>query len=192
MEKPEAHSPDAQLFAQLDKKFAHIQGMDALKYAEEHGKRYQEYMKFLDAEKDSIRQLVESQAKLVAAKPRPMVVPYAGAVANAAVATPNASITSEAFWWGFHVVIPEPCLNGIAGAKNVGDAIGGFLGAGASLAGVPPAAVLVLAIGAAYTLETALITAVDKGNGVYLSWSWVQVPALFLVPAAALPVPTPI
>jgi len=192
MDQPPAQSREANLFAQLDQKFAAILGADSLAYAKEQAARFDEYKRFLEAEKDSIKGLVESQAKQIVAKPRAMAMPHAGAVANAAAA-PTAAITTEAYWWGFHIVIPEQALNDILSAQNIGNVIGGLLiNGGPVAAGCPPMAILILGIAAAFGVEVAVIKAVDKGNGVYLSWCWLQVPALFAFPAGALPVPTPI
>lgn len=118
-----------------------------------------------------------------------------GARPGAGVApAPAAAITvsTEAFWWGFHIVFPEPTLKLLLSGAGVTSTLAGAFAAVPAVAAVPPAAFLVVAAAAAFALEGIAIAAIDQGNGVYLSWSWVQVPMLVGCPALALPVPTAI
>ena len=93
------------------------------------------------------------------------------------------SITVEAFWWGFHFVIPESVM---AAWTTTGAAAGSFavsvtafisaVGGSATAAG--PAAPYVAIAGAYVAAECAAMKALDQGHGVYLSMSWFA-PGLF-------------
>ena len=95
----------------------------------------------------------------------------------------------RAFWWGWHIEVPQKILEKIRNGTTLAEIIAGGLfaviGAACPPIGIAGAAALFV-IGA----HGAIIDVVNEGKGVYLSWLWLQVipPA----PTAALPVPTPI
>lgn len=93
----------------------------------------------------------------------------------------NQVITAEAFWWGYHFVIPESAMKDFTDA---GDVTAAFMGlGGAVIAASGGSLAPVVAIVAAYVAaELALMRAVDRGKGVYLSASWAS-------PAAIVPTP---
>lgn len=94
-------------------------------------------------------------------------------------ATPTlATISAEAFWWGYHFVIPEASMEALSAS---GDIVSTFLGL---LGAIAPELELVLApVELFLEIEFATAKGIDDGAGVYLSASWV---------APALIIPTPI
>ncbi|MFK8186392.1 MAG: hypothetical protein AB8B99_23700 [Phormidesmis sp.] len=102
-------------------------------------------------------------------------------------------ITAEAFWWGFHIVIPESALKKIENASDIGKVISGLMGAGFGMAGIPPVAICISIITAVWGVESAAIKKADHGKGVYLSWVWPQVAFIWAPPyVQSLPLPTAI
>ena len=91
-------------------------------------------------------------------------------------------ITAEAFWWGYHFVIPEAAMKDFS---SVGNVVTAFMALGGSVIAASGGALAPLvAIVAAYAAaELVLMQAIDKGKGVYLSATWIS-PALII--------PTPI
>lgn len=90
---------------------------------------------------------------------------------------PN-EIVARAFWWGFHLQIPEQALEEIGTAIANGTPFVGLLG---SVTG--PAAPYITLIVAFINAEYAWMKGVNRGKGVYLSMTWAA-PGIF--------VPTPI
>jgi hypothetical protein len=196
------------LFAQLDSKFSKIHGKTSTDFdvagdvkAAFDKKTFDDYTKFLEDEAQNIRDLVETMSKEEAKNKAGAVTPahirLPGArpgpnVAQAAIAAPPAGVSTEAYWWGFHIVIPEQSLKYIMASSDVSAVLAGAFAAAPPVAACPPAAFLVVAAAAAIALEGVAMTTVDQGNGVYLSWCWIQVPMVVGCPALALPVPTAI
>lgn len=85
----------------------------------------------------------------------------------------NQVITAEAFWWGYHFVVPESAMKDFTKAGDVTASFMALGGAAIAASGgsLAPAVGVVAAYVAA---ELALMKAVDKGKGVYLSASWVS------------------
>ena len=109
-----------------------------------------------------------------------------------AAAASDDKITAHAFWWGFHIRIPEKPLKDIETASDVAKAVTGAIGTGFGAAGVPPVAIMIGVIVAVWSVMGFVIKGIDQGKGIYLSWTWLQVPAMLAAPAAAMPVPTAI
>jgi hypothetical protein len=91
-------------------------------------------------------------------------------------------ISAEAFWWGYHFVIPEAAMKDFLAG---GDVITKFMALGGTIiaASGGSLAPLVAVMGAYVVVELTLMKAIDRGKGVYLSAVWAS-PALI--------VPTPI
>ncbi len=91
-------------------------------------------------------------------------------------------ITAEAFWWGYHFVIPEAAMKDFLAG---GDVLAKFMALGGTIitASGGSLAPLVAVMGAYVIVELTLMKAIDRGKGVYLSAIWAS-PALI--------VPTPI
>ncbi|KAG0363461.1 hypothetical protein BC939DRAFT_491324 [Gamsiella multidivaricata] len=88
------------------------------------------------------------------------------------------TVSSQAYWWGYEIFIPQEALARIASAQDVSSAFLGFLG---SVGLVVPAIVPFLGYIAAYVgLEFAVIKAQNEGRGVILASTW-------LVPVALVP-----
>lgn len=87
------------------------------------------------------------------------------------------AITVEAYWWGFHLRVPEILMSSwLAGGLSAGAVVGAIAGA------TGPAAPFVAAAGAYITAEFNAAAEVDQGNGVYISMSWFA--PLVFVPTA--------
>jgi len=84
------------------------------------------------------------------------------------------TILAETFWWGFHLIVPEPLMDDWT---HSGIAAGQVLNAVAAFTG--PAEPFIAAIAEYIEGEFALARAVDHGNGVFVSMSWFA-PLLFL------------
>ena len=92
-------------------------------------------------------------------------------------------ISAEAFWWGNHFVIPEAAMKDFLAG---GDVITKFMALGGTIitaSGGSLAPLVAVMMGAYVVVELALMKAIDRGKGVYLSAVWAS-PALI--------VPTPI
>ncbi|KAF9143118.1 hypothetical protein BG015_000537 [Linnemannia schmuckeri] len=88
------------------------------------------------------------------------------------------TVSSQAYWWGYEIFIPQVALSRISSAQDVSSAFLGFLG---SVGLVVPAIVPFLGYIAAYVgLEFAVIKAQNEGRGVILASTW-------LVPVALVP-----
>ncbi|KAF9277946.1 hypothetical protein BGZ88_000878 [Linnemannia elongata] len=88
------------------------------------------------------------------------------------------AVSSQAYWWGYEIFIPQEALSRISSAQDVSSAFLGFLG---SVGLVVPAIVPFLGYIAAYVgLEFAVIKAQNEGKGVILASTW-------LVPVALVP-----
>ncbi len=92
----------------------------------------------------------------------------------AAAAAPTNRITVQAYWWGFHFVVPEPVMaQWTAGGTTLAGVV-------AAIAGSTGPAAPFVAAGAAYiAAEIGLMKAVDHGKGVYVSMSWFA-PGIFV------------
>jgi hypothetical protein len=90
------------------------------------------------------------------------------------VAARPAQITAQAFWWGFHFVVPEELMEVWTSA---GIGLGAVLAAVAPETG--PAAPFVWLAGAYLAAEFELAKRVNRGRGVYVSMLWVA-PGIFL------------
>jgi hypothetical protein len=91
-----------------------------------------------------------------------------------AAPTPTNRITVHAYWWGFHLVVPEPVMTQwTAGGATVGGVIAAIAGA------TGPAAPFIAAAAAYVAAEFGLMKTVDKGRGVYVSMSWFA-PGIFV------------
>lgn len=106
------------------------------------------------------------------------------------------AIGAQSFWWGFHFWLNEPLLKKCYGGTDLLLALDGATGLAAA-ASVISAPVAPVAGALAVVLETgkAAVELADEGKGVYLSWTWPQLPALLapeIAGPAALPLPTPI
>ncbi|KAF9972367.1 hypothetical protein BGZ73_004535 [Actinomortierella ambigua] len=87
-------------------------------------------------------------------------------------------VSSQAFWWGYEVYIPEKALSRIAAAQDVSTAFLSFL---STVGLMVPAIVPFLGYIAAYVgLEFAVIKAQNEGKGVILASTW-------LLPVALVP-----
>lgn len=107
--------------------------------------------------------------------------------------TNSDKITAHAYWWGFHIAIPEGPLKKMETATDVGKVITGAVGVGFGIAGIPPVAVCIGILVAVWGVESIAIKAADHGKGVYLSWIWPQVPFAVVPPyVQSLPLPTAI
>ena len=84
------------------------------------------------------------------------------------------AITAEAYWWGFHLCIPESLM---AAWTAIGITVGGVTTAIAGATG--PAAPFVALAAAYITAEFTAMQNADAGNGVYVSMSWFA-PAVFV------------
>jgi len=105
----------------------------------------------------------------------------------------SGSITAAAHWWGFNITVPEGPLQTIYKASDFVVAITELAGAGFGIGGVPPVAVCAAVLGAFIEVEKLAIEAIDDGNGVYFSWTWLQIPFMVVPPfIGAQPVVTPI
>ncbi|KAG0285921.1 hypothetical protein BGZ96_009898 [Linnemannia gamsii] len=90
----------------------------------------------------------------------------------------KSTVSSQAYWWGYEIFIPQVALSRIASAQDVSSAFLGFLG---SVGLIVPAIVPFLGYIAAYVgLEFAVIKAQNEGKGVILASTW-------LVPVALVP-----
>ncbi|KAG0376855.1 hypothetical protein BGX24_007113 [Mortierella sp. AD032] len=88
------------------------------------------------------------------------------------------TVSSQAYWWGYEIFIPQVALSRISSAQDVSSAFLGFLG---SVGLIVPAIVPFLGYIAAYVgLEFAVIKAQNEGKGVILASTW-------LVPVALVP-----
>ncbi|KAF9129560.1 hypothetical protein BGW39_004033 [Mortierella sp. 14UC] len=77
------------------------------------------------------------------------------------------TVSSQAYWWGYEIFIPQEALSRISSAQDVSSAFLGFLG---SVGLVVPAIVPFLGYIAAYVgLEFAVIKAQNEGKGVILA-----------------------
>ena len=76
-------------------------------------------------------------------------------------------ITAKAFWWGFHLDIPNQALDDIGEAIKTGAAVSALIG---TVSG-PATPFIALAVGF-IEIEYAWMRGVNRGNGVYLSMSW--------------------
>ncbi|KAG0233973.1 hypothetical protein BGW41_001271 [Actinomortierella wolfii] len=91
---------------------------------------------------------------------------------------PKDIVSSQAFWWGYEVYIPEKALSRIAAAQDVSTAFLSFL---STVGLMVPAIVPFLGYIAAYVgLEFAVIKAQNEGRGVILASTW-------LLPVALVP-----
>jgi hypothetical protein len=102
----------------------------------------------------------------------PALVPPRPSLAPAAA--PTNKITVQAFWWGFHFVVPEGVMaQWTAGGVTLAGVI-------AAIAGSTGPAAPFVAAGAAYVAaEVGLMKTVDRGKGVYVSMSWFA-PGIFV------------
>jgi len=96
--------------------------------------------------------------------------------------TSDEKITAQAFWWGFHVTIPKSVLTKLDTPTEIAEVLAGLMGTGFAEMGVPPVAVMISVLVVIFTLYGIAIRAIDKGNGVDLSWCWLQVPLLPVAP----------
>jgi hypothetical protein len=87
---------------------------------------------------------------------------------------PPEPITAEAFWWGFHFIIPETLMDEWT---QTGVAVGKVIQAASTFAG--PASIFVNLFGAFVEAEFQLCRAVDQGNGVFVSMCWFA-PGIFV------------
>ena len=110
--------------------------------------------------------------------------------------------------WGLVLVVREPAVKYLQGGGQITGSVLGGIGGAAGLTGLAAASSLlgplgiiagaVLAIvGAALGIYSAVISMMDQGKGVYLTWTWAQfvpflVPPLIPNPMYGLPVVTPI
>jgi hypothetical protein len=202
--KQQTQDPKA-AYSALDKKFSAIFGKTAHDYVQNmgfvdkhHVQHTQELDTLLTAQKSELQAILEGVERTGGfGVTRPMHVSPTPGVAQAQAAVPE-YITAEAFWWGFHVEIPEAPLKTLMTVGSVLKAIGGVGTAGTSgvmlIAGAstPPGVVIIAGIAAAFAVETAAINIADHGKGVYLSWTWLQVPmmATLVGAASALALPT--
>ena len=170
------------LLQSLEHKFSEVYGKFPNEYNIEQQNKLNKLNNLLVQEKSSIRNILESTSVEEDRKVSLL----------SAVAGNSDKITAHAYWWGFHVVIPEKALKDITTASDITKVVGGLIGVGFGALGIPPVAVIVGAIVIAFGIEGIAIKAVDQGKGVYLSWTWLQIPALALGPEAALPLPTAI
>ncbi len=106
-------------------------------------------------------------------------------LAMASSRNPN-KISAKAYIWGFHIAIPEKPLQELFKATDVTSAIIGLAGAGFGAGGVPPIAIIAGFLTGILEVEKSVISAIDGGKGVYLSWSWLQVPFMFAPPYAGI------
>ena len=88
---------------------------------------------------------------------------------------------AEAFWWGFHVVIPHEAMQWLDVAFGSGlianaAALGAVIGPTLS---VPVAGWVLAALFVYLMAEWGLCHACDKGNGIYLSMTWIA-PGIFV------------
>ncbi|MGH1433049.1 MAG: hypothetical protein ACRBG0_01170 [Lewinella sp.] len=91
-------------------------------------------------------------------------------------------ISAKAYIWGFHIAIPEKPLQELLKATDITAAVIALGGAGFGAGGVPPIAAVAAVLAGIIGLERAVIQSIDGGKGVYLSWSWIQVPFMFSPP----------
>lgn len=193
-------------YSTVDQKFKAIYGksshdlVQTMAFVDKHDQHHEQLDALLTADKALLHSVLKSVDRTGGyGVPRPMIVNANVGLAQAqvAVATPE-YITAEAFLWGFHVEIPEAPLKTLMNASNIIKAISavGTAGAGgvALIAGAstPPGVVIIAGIAAAFAVESVAINIADHGKGVYLSWTWFQVPLLASMAgaAAALPLPT--
>lgn len=101
-------------------------------------------------------------------------------------------ITAQTYFWGFHIVIPEAAWNELKKAKDVATSFTSLAGSGFGVAGCPGLSAIAFIMGGIMTAESAVASAVDQGKGIYLSWTWFQVPLMMANPLNALPLPTAI
>jgi hypothetical protein len=95
-----------------------------------------------------------------------------------AAAVGGEKITAQAFWWGWHLSVPhsqvKALLDGTEGIAAIVEA---------ALNVVPEVGELIaLGVKGYVALEKNLILLIDKGNGVYLSQTWLNTPGIIFVP----------
>ena len=161
----------------LEKKAKAILGKSTQEYLAEHYAKMKEVEKLAMGQEKVIEAFLTSDA---------IVAEAAEAHSELGPASTNNKIIARAFWWGWHLEIPQAALDTI---KNVHDVVGYLLTGGLTIIGLalPPVAVMAVLVGSVLIIHRKIIDEVNQGKGVYLSWLWVQG-----VVAAALPVPTPI
>ena len=86
----------------------------------------------------------------------------------------TAGVTVEAFWWGFHIVIPHGAMDDFAQTLDTIDTV---LGAIAGESG--PAAPFLELAAEALKLMIGLCRTMDHGNGIYFSMTWAA-PGVFI------------
>ena len=108
--------------------------------------------------------------------------------------TNNPQMGLNGFWWGFHVWFNEPLLRKIYDGVDATAALAGLGGLTATATGIGiPVAICLGFLAAVLELLKSAMKLVDQGKGVYLSWTWLQVPFFLLPPNPAdLPLPTAI
>lgn len=103
--------------------------------------------------------------------------------------------------WGFVLAVREPAVKYIQGGGNIAAGVAGGAGALAGLGGLAAASsalgplgitvgVIAGIIAAELAVVGGVITMMDQGKGVYLTWTWVQV--LPFLNITQLPIVTPI
>ena len=80
-------------------------------------------------------------------------------------------ITAQAFWWGYHFVIPEAAMKDFTSGGSV---VAAFMALGGTIIAASGGALapLVAVVAAYVAVELPLMLAIDQGKGVYLSAVW--------------------
>ena len=177
-----SESPSKSIFKNQDKKFAKIFGMSPQDYAGDLQKKMKGLDPFLSEQKDFLRSVLESPS---------IEYDHSENASIALTAGPN-QIIARAFWWGFHVEIPNNILHDITTAGNVTAILLSAAALGFAVYGIPPVAIVIGVIALAIKIEGEIIRQVNQGKGVYLSWSWPQVALIYWMPWLVLPLPTPV
>lgn len=172
-----------------DKKFTKLFGMSSDDYAVDLLKKMKALEPLLSQQKDFISSIVESS---------PFEYNHSEN-AGIALAAGQSQITARAFWWGFHIEISDSALKALLEAGDITKLIlgTGTLGQliavyGFGVAGVPHIAAMVTILALTLLVYGYALKTMNQGKGVYLSWSWLQVAYIPIMPWAVLPVPTPV
>ena len=86
-------------------------------------------------------------------------------------------VSVVSFWWGWQISFNETATRWIEGIAGSQSAAFGLMAA--TSAALPPLSIFSAAVSAWLATETAVIAAVDRGNGIYLSMSWIA-PGMFI------------
>lgn len=113
--------------------------------------------------------------------------------ANSSRRVNSDAITAHAFDWGVQLVVPRQPLRALYKAFVIVHEFGAMAGEGFDKSGVPNAAAVAMTLAVLLQHDRSTMKRIDEGQGIYLNWSWLQVPLMACPAYEGLePVYTPI